>query len=329
MHGKLEQLKSIIRALAKEAFFSTIKIGMGHTAIFTRLGAQGSGRRERIAVKKIGFIDHYLHEWHADNYPKWIREASGGAYEVAYCWGDIDCPLPGGKTNAQWAAEQGIALCGSIEEVIEKSDVLCVLAPDSPETHERLTRLPLMSGKRTYVDKTFAPDAASAGRMIELALQHSTPMITSSALRFAEEYAGLPREGIRSVMTMGSGLVDRYIIHQIEPLVMLTGGKARRVINVGRPEQPWFVFDYPSGMRAQTAFFSSTCNFRAMVDYEGDVCRILNIESDFFQVFIRELIRFYDTGEILVPYEQTMAVASMREACIKAWSQPDTWIAIA
>lgn len=25
-------------------------------------------------MKKIGFIDYYLSEWHANNYPIWIKE---------------------------------------------------------------------------------------------------------------------------------------------------------------------------------------------------------------------------------------------------------------
>ncbi|MCF6175148.1 MAG: hypothetical protein L3J71_05240 [Victivallaceae bacterium] len=27
-------------------------------------------------MKKIGFIDYHIDEWHANNYPKWIRESS-------------------------------------------------------------------------------------------------------------------------------------------------------------------------------------------------------------------------------------------------------------
>ena len=30
-------------------------------------------------MKKIGFIDFFLDEWHANNYPKWIRQASAAA----------------------------------------------------------------------------------------------------------------------------------------------------------------------------------------------------------------------------------------------------------
>ena len=75
-------------------------------------------------MKKIGFIDYYLNEWHADNYPAWIEAVSDGKYKVCYCWGEIDCPHKGGMTNKEWAEKQVIELCSCEEEVIEKSDVL-------------------------------------------------------------------------------------------------------------------------------------------------------------------------------------------------------------
>jgi hypothetical protein len=38
-------------------------------------------------MKKIGFVDYYISEWHANNYPKWIEEACkklGVEYKIAY-----------------------------------------------------------------------------------------------------------------------------------------------------------------------------------------------------------------------------------------------------
>lgn len=31
-------------------------------------------------MKKTGFIDYYLDEWHANNYPQWIRNMSGDTF---------------------------------------------------------------------------------------------------------------------------------------------------------------------------------------------------------------------------------------------------------
>ena len=41
---------------------------------------------------KIGFIDYYLDEWHANNYPEWIKEASGGEMTVGYAFAETASP---------------------------------------------------------------------------------------------------------------------------------------------------------------------------------------------------------------------------------------------
>ncbi|MNP68459.1 hypothetical protein D3C76_1644170 [compost metagenome] len=82
-------------------------------------------------MKKIGFIDYYLDEWHANQYPAWIREASGGNMIVAYAYGLKDAE--NGISNAEWCDKNGVELLSSIEEVVEKSDYLIVLSPDHPE----------------------------------------------------------------------------------------------------------------------------------------------------------------------------------------------------
>ena len=42
-------------------------------------------------MKKIGFVDYYISEWHANNYPAWIRQANeklGTDYAVSYAWAE-------------------------------------------------------------------------------------------------------------------------------------------------------------------------------------------------------------------------------------------------
>lgn len=53
-------------------------------------------------MKKIGFIDYYLDEWHANNYPDFIKKQSCGRYEVCCAYGKIDSPI-GGMTNEEWS----------------------------------------------------------------------------------------------------------------------------------------------------------------------------------------------------------------------------------
>ena len=141
---------------------------------------------------KVGFIDDYLDNWHANNYPKLIDECSDGRYTVACAYGRADTPY-GGMTNREWSEKTGIPLIESPEEVIAGCDVLMVLAPNSPETHPEIADAALRSGKPVYVDKTFAADGKTARKLFGIADAHGTPCWSSSALRFPTELSGIDR----------------------------------------------------------------------------------------------------------------------------------------
>ncbi len=128
---------------------------------------------------KIGFIDYYLDEWHANHYPQWFKEVDSQA-EVAFGYAVLD--NPNGRTNRQWCEDNGVTLCATMEDLVEKSDALAVLSPDNTELHEALCQVALRSGKRTYIDKTFAPDEIIGRRIFDLAAAHNTPCWSTCAL---------------------------------------------------------------------------------------------------------------------------------------------------
>ena len=99
-------------------------------------------------MKKIGFIDLYLDEWHANNYPAWFRGAAlGGEFELGGAWEK----RPGARPLDVWCKEMDIPAYTSMEKLLEECDAFCVLAPSNPEVHEELAELPLMTGKPVYI----------------------------------------------------------------------------------------------------------------------------------------------------------------------------------
>ncbi|MDR0405521.1 MAG: hypothetical protein LBH54_01865 [Clostridiales bacterium] len=273
-------------------------------------------------MKKIGFIDYYLDEWHADNYPGFIKK-HGGAFQVASAW--AKCDKPGGVTNAEWSRRTGIPLAQTIEEVVEHSDCIVVLSPDNPEQHETLVDLPLRSGKPVYVDKTFAPDLAAAKRMFDLADAHGTPCYSCSALGFVEEYSRVERAGIETVQTVGPGSFAIYSIHQIEPIIYLTDGVVKRVMSVGTARHPALVFAFADGRTARTAHFANA-GFSAQIGYADGHSQSVEVKSDLFERFIAEMLQFFETGEIPVPHARTLAIMAARHAGQRALETPFTWV---
>lgn len=274
---------------------------------------------------KIGFIDYYLDEWHANNYPQMLRDNSGGEMEVCFAYGQITSPVTG-MTSKEWCEKYGICLCESIEEVVEKSDALVVLSPDNCEKHEELAELALRSGKRTYIDKTFAPDRKSAKAMFALGEANGTPCYSTSALRFAQEYQPYMAKKISAVNTWGPNGLETYSIHQLEPIMMLMKGRVCRVLAEVNGEWKNLFFEMQDGRSAAmlcsgspaTPFLTNICT--------EDGAEMVEVKSDFFASFIQNLVRFFATGEIPVSHEETVSIMEARELAVKAAQTPGVWV---
>ncbi|NLD87897.1 MAG: Gfo/Idh/MocA family oxidoreductase [Clostridiales bacterium] len=281
-------------------------------------------------MKKIGLIDHYLDNWHANNLPRWLKDEAGDKYKICYAWGSLPMGTmkpngEGAKPSALWCAEQGIELCSSAAEVVEKSDVLLVLAPNNPETHPELCRDAFASGKRTYVDKTFATDAAAAKALIEAAKAGNTPMFSSSALRFSTELKDVERKGLKIINSRGPGSYDIYSIHQIEMIVALFGPEFERVMAIGDETAPALVIEFSGKRFATIGHFGWQCPFNMALAYENGEHTLIKECSDYFPNFVHELVDFFETGDIKVPFEETIAVIAIRELGAKALRNPGVW----
>lgn len=273
---------------------------------------------------KIGFIDYYLDEWHANNYPRWISEESGGEAKVTLAWALMDSPKANGRTTQTWCKDMGIPMAGSIRQVLEECDSVIVLSPDDCQLHEMLCDLPLKSGKPVFVDKTFSPDAASARRMFAKAAEYHTPCYSSSALRYATEYQN--QGHLDTICSWGPGSFDNYSVHQIEPVLMMMKGAPRRVMALKYAERVAIAVEFEDGRLATMDTLSGGPFLMHLSGEQGK--RVVEAKSDYFRIFLREYIDFAKTGITPVAPEETIAVMAVREAGLHALSVPGTWIPV-
>lgn len=276
-------------------------------------------------MKTVGFIDYYLDEFHANHYPQWLQEASGGELEVKYAYGKTASPHTG-MTSAQWCEKYGVELVESVEELVEKSDCINVLSPDNPEMHGELCQLPLKSGKRVYVDKTFSNSRREAEGLFALAEGHGTPCFSASALRFAEELKPVDRSQIAGLVSVGPGPLDNYAIHQIEPILALMGPDVKRVQFTGTAALPAALLEFADGRLAHFSHHGWDCPFGLTLDKKDASTQRVELTSDYFHLFMEEMARFFLGGEPPVPHQDTIAVIAVREALLKASGQPHEWV---
>ena len=289
-----------------------------------------------MARKKIGFIDYFIDEWHANSYPQMIRDSAlGDQFEVAMAYEQI---TPEGKTPlSEWCKTFDVAPASSIEQVVDACDVLLVLSPDNGEQHESLSDLPLKSGKPVYIDKPIALKADEAKRMYEKGDKHGSPVFSSSALRFGtslqEAIAGpLAGKTVNFAQTTGPGLFHIYGVHQLEMIVAMMGSDARRIMHTGSDQVAHLTIDFDGERRASLTtlpgFGFTAAAYVGDDPGDGASAVVVNEMPDFFPRFIDAMLGFFDTGVSPVAVKETLAIAALIEKGVEAFGKRDQWITI-
>ena len=270
-------------------------------------------------MKKIGFIDYYLGEWHANNYPEMINRICGVMgldYTVAYAWAEVDISPANGVSTADWCEIYGVERCETIEELCEKSDCIVILAPSNPEKHLEYAQRAFPYGKRTYIDKTFAPDHNAALEIFELGKKHNCTFFSSSALRYATELKAVDNP-TRMTTTGGGSNLPEYIIHQSEMIVKKLGKDPVAVTATSHGKQTIFNFEFKSGNRA-VMIYANPLPFTAyMCNSEGKEA-YAEIRSPFFDGLISDILTFFETGKLGFDPEETIAVSKLIELSVAA-----------
>lgn len=269
-------------------------------------------------MKKIGFVDYYISEWHANNYPAWIKSACeklGVGLEVGYVWAEQYVSPVDGRNTDEWCAEFGAQKCDTLEELCERADYVLVLAPSNPEKHLEYAKVVLKYKKNTYIDKTFAPDYATAKAIFDIAAEYGTNFFSSSALRYATELEGFGGSTVIAT-TGGGGSLEEYIVHQAEMLIAIADSTpiALTMFLDGSSHIAKVEFD-----NGKLGFmkYSPDLSFALRAEWENGFFKENLIVSDFFAALLTDIVRFFIDGTASFDTKQTLDVIKLREGAIK------------
>ena len=178
-------------------------------------------------MKKIGLIDYYINEWHALNYPSFlknIKDSIDEDFEITDFYAETDYP---NLSSDEYEKKYGAHKCSSLEELCNKCDCLMVLYPDNPERKFEVVKKVIPYKKPIFVDKTFMNSFDESKEIFELAKKHQTPLFTSSSLRYADEVKELG--DVESLLVIAPSVhLSDYWIHPLEIVVSKMGAGAGR-----------------------------------------------------------------------------------------------------
>lgn len=278
-------------------------------------------------MKKIGFVDYFISEWHADNYPAWIERICadmGVDYKVAYAWAELDTSPVSGVSTDEWCEKFGAERCTTIDELCEKSDVIVILSPSNPETHLRYAEEVLKHGKRTYIDKTFAPDAATAKEIFAIGEKYGTPFFSTSALRYATELDSV--DAPDSILVTGGGSnLPEYFIHLGEMVVKKMG--AIKSVKATRNGSQWIISAKTADGKDATMIYGCAMPYNVYMTKDGREAW-KSVKSPFFDGLIADILRFFETGKTSFDPAETLAVSRLRDAVLSATENPDREIEV-
>lgn len=95
---------------------------------------------------------------------------------------------------------------------------------------------------------------------------------------------------------------------------------------IGTGSAPALLIEFKDGRQAAMHHLGGDCPFTTAIAYASGNCRILKPESDFFQLFIQEMVAFFETGRTPVPSDQTVAIITIIEYGLLAAQRPNEWV---
>ncbi|MGL4515007.1 MAG: Gfo/Idh/MocA family protein [Lacipirellulaceae bacterium] len=277
-------------------------------------------------MKRLAYVDYDLNNFHANTYLKALRgPLEGRGWQVTAATGlQADA-------SRKWCADNGVPFVERIEDLAGEVDGVAILAPSNPETHEALCERVFPLGVPTFVDKTFAPDLATAQRLFQLADQHGVATQTTSALRTTNvqaEAAALERPLRNMAVWAGGASIGEYGIHPVELLVSVLGHQVERVTMTGPENHPTVVLGFHDDRVATIDFNAGEhVPFVAVLTTDAAAKWVVVDDTKLFVDAAAAILDFLDAGEALVPRDETLAIMRVLDA-LKTPACRDGWVSL-
>lgn len=247
---------------------------------------------------------------------------------TAYQWGSRDI-VSATNRYPQYIAEMGkmgVRLVPTIEALIEDVDCICLETNDGRE-HLRQAEKVFASGKPCFIDKPLAHNLKDALAIYDLGRRMGAKYFSSSCLRYGKVVQAA-RNGdygrIRAVSISSpapeevQGTHNAYAwygIHGFEPYVTVMGIGAEKVSCFRTPTDDAVNVAYPDGRLGQLRLFRDRPFYTGYVlPDDRSKPPVMTDGNPGYEPLLAEIAKFFKTGVVPFPPEETLEVAALMEA---------------
>ena len=293
---------------------------------------------------RVGIIG--LDTSHAIEFTKMLnaekKEASFEGFRVtaAYTYGSLDICS---STNrypeyTKTMTGMGVEIVGSIADLLKQTDVVLLETNDGRRHLEQALEV-FKAGKPVFIDKPIAASLADALLIFDAAKKYKVPMFSSSALRYTQKAQEARAGAFGRIIGADAYSPCKlepthpdlfwYGIHGVEPLVAVMGTGCESVVRVSRDEVDFVVGTWKDGrvgtlrgMRGKMMpygcdIFAEKGGRMALGGYEG------------YKPLLVDILKFFRTGVVPVPSEETIAIFAFMEAAHESKRQGGVPVKIA
>lgn len=310
------------RSFIKKTAIAGVGLGLAGSASGISTGA------EVAKGKRIGMIG--LDTGHSTAFTNSLNDPLAGDRYRGY---KVVAAVPDGTDNIlDWknripefteeVKNQGVEIADSIEEMLEKVDVVLLTCIDGNKHLEQA--LPVFkAGKRMFIDKPFAGSLSDAIAIVEAAKQYDVPMFSSSSLRYIDggkEISGGKIGKVVGVNAYSPAPIEEhhpdlfwYGVHGVEILftVMGTGCKSVQrtftensdvVVGIWEDNRIGCFRGIREGKRGYGGTVFGEDGISEVDQYQG------------YNPLLEKIAEFFDTGIVPVSADETLEIFAFMQA---------------
>jgi len=285
-------------------------------------------------LSRIGFIG--LDTSHVEAFARLLMDdrhehhVPGARVTAAYPGGSDDLEISRSRVEGytrKLRDEFHVEIVDSPEAVAERCDVLFIESVDG-RVHRDQFEATVRYGRPTFIDKPFALSAADARAMLSLASEHGVPLMSCSALRYADPFQAALRDDthgrVVAVSAMGPMAIEPtqpgyfwYGIHAFEMIVSAMGPGCVRVTATVCGDHDLVHAQWPDGRVATYhGFHCAHKSFLTIVHRESaaQMVHASGAARPYYASLLEAILTSLPSGRSDVPAEEMLEVIRLIEA---------------